>query len=297
MKKLAKILTKEFLIKEYIKNKKNSYQIADKIGCSNSTILRYLKKYNIKIRPKSYYSKGKNNGMYGKGKKCHLYIDGRCSKQYYCKCGRKISVDIYLYGSKLCGSCSQKGKTISETTKKKLSKSMKGKNKGKLSGVYKHGKCTNKSICIDCGKELKNYYAKRCASCAGKKRWQNKEFKEKTVKAILKANNLSPNKPETLLIRLLNKLLPKQYKFVGDGKLIVGGCVPDFVNKDNNKIIELYGDYWHSKKITGYNKKQEERRRVNYFKKYNFKTLIIWEHELKDLNKVKSKIRKFNNVI
>jgi len=82
-------ITKELLIKEYIKNKKNSYQIADKIGCSNSTILRYLKNITLKFDQKAIYSKGKNNGMYGKGKKCHLYIDGRCSKQYYCKCGKK----------------------------------------------------------------------------------------------------------------------------------------------------------------------------------------------------------------
>lgn len=46
MKKLN--ISKEFLEKEYIINKKSTYQIARKIGCEASTIGRYLKINNIK---------------------------------------------------------------------------------------------------------------------------------------------------------------------------------------------------------------------------------------------------------
>jgi len=56
MKKIN--LTKEFLIKEYIINKKSTLQIAKEVGCSHQTILRRLKKYNIPIRTIGEANKG-----------------------------------------------------------------------------------------------------------------------------------------------------------------------------------------------------------------------------------------------
>jgi G:T-mismatch repair DNA endonuclease (very short patch repair protein) len=61
------------------------------------------------------------------------------------------------------------------------------------------------------------------------------------------------------------------------------------------KIIELFGDYWHGKERTGKNKKGVEKERINCFAKYGYQTLIIWEHELKDINIVINKIVEFNN--
>jgi len=40
--------------------------------------------------------------------------------------------------------------------------------RGKRSSLYKDGKCLRKYYCMDCGKELKSYYAKRCLSCSNK---------------------------------------------------------------------------------------------------------------------------------
>lgn len=48
--KYNKILTKNFLYKEYIVNKKSTYQIAKEIGCSNVTIWKRIKKENIILR-------------------------------------------------------------------------------------------------------------------------------------------------------------------------------------------------------------------------------------------------------
>ena len=62
------------------------------------------------------------------------------------------------------------------------------------------------------------------------------------------------------------------------------------------KLIELFGDYWHSKERTGIEPKEHERKRIEHFKQFGFDTLIIWEHELKDLNKVKNRIIQFNNL-
>lgn len=67
------------------------------------------------------------------------------------------------------------------------------------------------------------------------------------------------------------------YKYVGDGSTIIGGKVPDFINNNGEKkLIEIFGDYWHDPKDI------EIRR--HHFAKYGFRTLIIWEHEIKSLS-------------
>ena len=66
--KWSEILTKEFLIKEYVINRKSSYQIALEVGCNQLTILNYLRKYNIKIRTKSESHKGRHHTKESKQK-------------------------------------------------------------------------------------------------------------------------------------------------------------------------------------------------------------------------------------
>ena len=119
--------------------------------------------------------------------------------------------------------------------------------------------------------------------------------KEKQVKSILKGLKLKPNKPEKLFNKLLNRFLPNEYKInVKANIMILGRKIPDFINiNGQKKIIELYGDYWHSKdRIHCY--EDTEKGRIKYFKKYGYKTLIIWEHELKNLKKVENKIKRFH---
>ena len=106
---------------------------------------------------------------------------------------------------------------------------------------------------------------------------------------------MSPTSIEIKLTELINRNnLP--FKFVGNGQLIIGSKIPDYVNTNGKKqLIELYGDYWHSLERTGRNKEDEERQRIDIFKQYGFSTLIIWEHELKDSQEVISKISQFTD--
>lgn len=78
----------------------------------------------------------------------------------------------------------------------------------------------------------------------------------------------SQNKSEKELELLLLRITPGEYEYVGDGKKFIGRKCPDFINKKRRKIIELFGEYWHDK--------YEEITRKEYFKKYNYKTFIIW---------------------
>lgn len=127
--------------------------------------------------------------------------------------------------------------------------------------------------------------------------WQDFERKDKRVRAIRKGAKKCPTNPEKKLNILLQKLFPSEYRFVGDGQFILAGRNPDFVNiNGQKKIIELYGDYWHGEEFTGRTKEEEEWQRVDCFAQYGYQTLIIWEHELEDIEVLESKLQEFCNV-
>jgi G:T-mismatch repair DNA endonuclease (very short patch repair protein) len=116
-----------------------------------------------------------------------------------------------------------------------------------------------------------------------KQLWQDPEF----VRKKMKANNVRPNKPEKFLTKLFQELYPNEWKYVGDGQFILAGKCPDFVNiNGQKKIIELYGDYWH--------KDDNPQDRIDLFAKYGYQTLVIWEHELEDVENLKEKLVSFN---
>lgn len=62
MKRLKLILIKEFLIQEYIKDRKSSTQIAKIVDCDSQTILNYLRRFVIPRRVMSEATKGINKG-------------------------------------------------------------------------------------------------------------------------------------------------------------------------------------------------------------------------------------------
>jgi len=114
--------------------------------------------------------------------------------------------------------------------------------------------------------------------------WQKPEY----VFKQMKARGVKPNKAEQQLISLITgNNLP--YKYVGDGQFILGGKCPDFLNVNGKKqVIELFGTYWHD--IFDIAERKE------HFRQYGFDTLIIWEDELKDSQKIISKITNFSKL-
>lgn len=196
-----------------------------------------------------------------------------------------------------------------------LAKTMKGKN----SHLWKGGLIEVK--CKECGKkkkvalnETKQKYGNFCFKCFNvwrsknlrgenspcfgikhsnqfrkecKKRaifqWQNPEFIQKQMKSRV----ITPNKEEQRLNNLLQEILPNEYKYVGDWSFTIEGKNPDFINVNGQKkIIEYNGYYWH--------KGENSKKRIGLFKKYGYDTLVIWSSELRNLNKLKSKVLEFN---
>ena len=94
-------ITKKFLIKEYIQNKKSITQIAKIIKCCSATIRRQLIKQNIKIRTSKEGIKLLNR----KDENHPNYIDGRTNKSCFCiDCSKKVSD----YRVKRCKDCHNK---------------------------------------------------------------------------------------------------------------------------------------------------------------------------------------------
>lgn len=102
--------------------------------------------------------------------------------------------------------------------------------------------------------------------------------------------NIKPTKLELRMDDLLQELLPKEYKFVGNGYTWIVGKCPDFLNVNGQKkLIEVFGNYVH-KGETGGN-------RISHFKKYGFDTLIVWEDEFQDINSLSKRILNFNKTV
>ena len=187
------------------------------------------------------------------------------------------------------------GKKRSDKTRKNMSEAHKGKKQTEESNIKrsenakqnpnygmkrkKHTQETKNKISKNSKSgrpDVKEKYKKSM-----QKYWNDPEFWKK----VLSTN--SPNEEEKQLNQILSKILLDEYEFVGNGKLKIGRKIPDFVNKDNNKLIELYGNYYH--------KSQNPQDRINYFKPFGYDTLVIWTSELRNITQLKNKILNFNN--
>lgn len=119
-------------------------------------------------------------------------------------------------------------------------------------------------------------------SKAHKLHWLESEY----VRKQMLSRNIKPNKSELYLAELIESACPNEWAFVGDWQLVIAGKCPDFANINGKKqVIELYGDHWHE----GENPQD----RIDLFSQYGWQTLIIWQSELKQPDKVLKRIAKF----
>lgn len=119
---------------------------------------------------------------------------------------------------------------------------------------------------------------------------KNPIYLAKAIANSSKGNNIRPNKSEIKLLDTLNILYPFEWKYVGNGEVIIAGKCPDFINVNGKKlIIELFGDYWH--------KNDNPKNREKVFKPFGYRTLVVWEYELKNIKNLEQKIGNFINVL
>jgi len=205
------------------------------------------------------------------------------------------------------------GKTHTQNVKDNLSSRMKGnklfknrhhseetKNKirNKLKGL-KHSKETIEKFKISnygfengmYGKKH-NEESKYKMKLKAKIRFKNPNFLKKWISSI---TSPEMNKSETLIMNILNELFLNLYKFTGNYTFWINGKNPDFTNIDNKKVIEYFGDWWHSEKRTGISENIEDYDRIKHFNINGYECLIIRQKELNDIKRLKHKILEFNN--
>lgn len=311
----------EFL-KNYYKNKKNhpmygkthlckgkqihTEESKRKISLANKGRLKSEEhKLKISLSKKGKVS-GKNNPFYGrhhseeikkkiseihKGK--HYSLETEFKKGHLSNKGKKFPhISELMKGNKI-----GLGRKRSEESKKKLSETLKRSYKeGKIKPYFLNKKRPNFSG------ENHPFFGKHLSDEIKTKISEaNKGRKRPDASVRMKIDNpifkgfLKPTKPEKKIMELIKQHnLP--YEYVGDGKINIGFKNPDFIHLKDKKLIEVFGNYFHNPRL---NKKvkyfQTEDGRIKFFDKYGFKTLIIWEYELKDLDNVLKKIMEFDS--
>ena len=86
----------------------------------------------------------------------------------------------------------------------------------------------------------------------------------------MEGKNIGPHKPHTIETR----------------RNWINGKNPDFTCVNGKKLlIEHFGTYYYQ------GEDPEERKKI--FSEFGYKTLVIWEKELENINEVESKIRNF----
>jgi very-short-patch-repair endonuclease len=100
-----------------------------------------------------------------------------------------------------------------------------------------------------------------------------------------------PTKPEYVLGEIIEKVCPQEYKYTGNGVVVIGYNNPDFTNVNGQKkVIEMFGDYWH--------RNQNPQDKIDKYAQFGFSCLVIWEKEVKNTPEiVMAKVKQFNEHI
>ncbi len=255
-------------------NKENYYKVCTKCKIS-------------KIENEFNQDKGKKDGLYSSCKQCVEEYKKEYNKKIkinLCKCGcEELCKQNYKQGH------SGRGKSLPEEWADNIAKSHIGipmNENTKLKLIKSHLGIKQSSETIE--KRVSQFRGKQRplevnekVSQSIKELWKNKDYIRK--QSISSQN--SPNKCEQYIIKLLEENFPGKYKFVGNWKITIDGKCPDFIDEKDKKIIEFFGEYWH--------KPEDEQIRTNHFRKFGYKTLIIWEKEIKSEQKIIEKLKKF----
>lgn len=187
-------------------------------------------------------------------------------------------------------SAAKKGRTtVSESTREKISLSLKGrpkseewKKKVSLAKIGKpHSEEAKRNLSIarmgmtPWNKGKSDIYTPeqlQKISNTLKIRWQDPVYAMEQVKK----QGRKPNNNELYLDAILQLNFPKEWKYVGDGQIWIAGRNPDFFNINGKKLlIELDGLHWHTNK-------QKDIERDTIYKRYGYATLSINENSLEN---------------
>jgi len=142
--------------------------------------------------------------------------------------------------------------------------------------------------------------AKQAIGNANRGRFKGKTWNEiygkETADRRRLENSLSMSKKNEILLKekrssLEEKLLPYLPDY--ENNIQIGRYNVDFIHKQTNQIVEVYGDYWHCNpkiydddyyhpyyKITAKEKRKLDETRVNHLTSLGYNVKIVWESDL-----------------
>ena len=157
---------------------------------------------------------------------------------------------------------------------------------GKRSGIL----AKEYGVCIE---TIARIVKKHGGKIRSQKGWQKDAL---WLDNLARSLNRRPNKQEKHLNLLLRQNFPKEYLYTGGGKHgSIFGKIPDFTNVNGRKeFIELFGLHWHDPNY--FPNRMNEKELIKYYAKFGWKTLIVWENELRDEERLLEKIKEFRGV-
>jgi len=307
---------RDWLYQKYWKEELSIKKIAKLIKVSYGTIRNHMCKFRIKRRSLSESRKGKNNYNYGRhfSKKIRKKISETRIKKGLAKGEKNYFYGIHLIGKKngnwkggkikrickICGATFEVklsvvkkdcGITCSKICHYKLrSERFKGKNNPnwkKHPSKEIREKISKSHMGFKYSEETKRKHSKLL-----KRNWQNPEF----IKKILKSQRKKPTNPE----KIFNELTPNIIRYVGNRawwKKLDDGKYhnPDFKVTGQNKVIEIFGDYWHNKK--SFPEILSPQELIDLYKQMGLDCLIFWEHEIyNNQEEILEQVNQFINI-
>jgi G:T-mismatch repair DNA endonuclease (very short patch repair protein) len=209
--------------------------------------------------------------------------------------------------------CAKFGHSISEDTRQKISNSLQGEKNpryGKQWGTpFKNGlipwnkgiKCPKishsklgHSVSKEARQKIRNFMMGHIPWNKGIKyteeqrlkyavRW-DADYIARVIPKVWASAQRKPNKLEKRAEIFLKSIDPR-CRYVGDGKMWISGRNPDFIIEGTNKLIEVFGSYWHEP--------DDEEFRKSHFKSCGFNTLVIWDKEFQDPQFLREKVSAF----
>lgn len=273
---------KNWLTEQYWGFDLSVFQIAKLVNVSGTIIHYWMKKYNIPLKKSSL--KGKSLEEIG-----HK-LDCNCS---FCKIKRGdiswLTKEIRLKRNKSIKESlnSINGKqNLSDAQKKRYEDPLEREKTGETTKeTWKNLEIRKKRISGLKEVQSKPEYIEKISKLT-KERWKDPIYKDRVVRATARANSITiGSKLEDYVKEVLNKLYSNHW--VHNNKQtfkVISGKIPDFYHVSLPVVIEINGDYWHSKKMTGVDTDIHEQQQIEHYKKYGYDCIVFWEFEVKGMN-------------
>ncbi|MEA1998114.1 MAG: hypothetical protein U9N61_02140 [Euryarchaeota archaeon] len=298
-RKFPQLYDKAWLYEEYIKKDRTGRDIGAEVGCTSDAVSRVACKFGYYKRDGYTYPKLHDATWMRK-----KYLDEKLT----CKAISDIlGCDRSCVGDAL-KEHSIKRRTLSEEKMRERNPIFKHPLLYDHAWMYEQyivkGR-TQEEIGAELGCHNVNvsYGLKACGIKARtmKELWQDPKY----ISRVFKGLNAKPNKLERKVDKILQKLVPGEFRYNGDFScgVVLAGLVPDFVNVNGRKIlIEVFGANYHDEKVMKekfkdtLNWKRTEFGRKAVYSQLGFDCIILWDYNLykKDAEAhIASELRKY----